>query len=370
MSNDKVAKLSRRRLLQAGAAIAAGMPAGTMINTGTWAQNLKPVKITLPWIPNGSNYWPVVGKKLGLFSKRGIDVDVARGYGSVAAAQAVANKQFDFGVVFAGGTILAAARGLPLVTLATIYYDATMGIALRQDSPIKTPKDLEGKKIGIVPTSAEAPFWPAFAAAAGLDASKASIVQLDAKVVERVLIDKQVDAITAIGTSSIPVMVSVGEKPRFMLWSKYGVELYAAQIVTRQEVVDQDPQLCQSLVDAILNSYAYTLREPKKAIDLFVQELPEIGLTKGGRENAEVSQGLAQLATVRPEAMSNCLGWTDMNKVPAMIDLVMKYAVPKDAKRPDPEKLMTNKLVGKFKLTTQEWDSVKNANAPYAAYLG
>jgi ABC-type nitrate/sulfonate/bicarbonate transport system substrate-binding protein len=345
-------------------------PAGLMTNSSALAQNLKPVKITLPWIANGSNYWPIIGKKLGFFSKRGIDANIARGFGSVAAAQAVANKQFDFGVVFAGGTILAAARGLPLVMLATVYYDATMGTALRQDSPIKSPKDLEGKKIGIVPTSAEAPFWPAFAAAAGFDASKVSIVQLDAKVVERTLIDKQVDAITAIGTSSIPVMVSVGQPPRFMLWSKFGIELYAAQVVTRQEIVDQDPQLCQAVVDAVLESYAYTLREPKKSIDLFIQELPEVGLIKGGRENAELSQGLAQLMTIRPEAMNNSLGWTDMSKLPAMIDLVMKYAAPKDAKAPGPEKLATNKFAGKFKLTSSEWDNIKKSTASYAAYLG
>jgi NitT/TauT family transport system substrate-binding protein len=351
------------------AVLSAGVP-GIMVNSAAKAQKLRPVKLTLPWIANGSNYWPVIGKKLGYFSSRGIDVDVARGYGSVAAAQAVANKQFDFGVVFAGGTILAAARGLPLVVLATIYYDATMGIALRQDSPIKVPKDLEGKKLGMVPTSAEAPFWPAFANSAGIDASKVAIVQVDSKVVERALADKQVDAITAVGTSSIPVLVSVGESPRFMLWSKYGIELYAAQITTRPEVLQQDPKLCQAMVDAILESVAHTLRQPEQSLELFAQEVPEVGLTKGGRENARLSQGLMQLATLRPEAMQHSLGYTDMAKLTGMFDLVMKYAAPADAKRPDEPKFATNAMVGNIKLSTSEWDAVKKYTAEFAKYLG
>ncbi len=370
VSKNVSAKLSRRRLLQGSAAIAAGLPASVIANTGVRAQNQTSVKLTLPWIANGSNYWPVIGKKLGYFSNRSIDVDVARGFGSVAAAQAVANKQFDFGIVFAGATILAVARGLPLVVLATIYYDATMGIALLGDSPINAPKDLEGKKLGIVPTSAEAPFWPAFANAAGIDASKVSLVQVDAKVVERILLDRQVDAITAIGSSSIPVMVAMGQPPRFMLWSKFGLELYASQVVTRQEVLDAHPDLCQSMVDAMLESYAHTLREPDASIEQFVQEVPEIGLTAGGRENARISQGLAHLMTVRPEAIDHCLGWTDPNKLPAMVDLVMKYGVPPDAKRPDPEKFATNNFVGKMKLAPAEWEQVRKNTAQYANYLG
>lgn len=370
MASTTSRPLSRRRLLAGGAALAAGLPAAAMLGAGARAQTTEAVKLTLPWIANGSNYWPMVGKKLGYFSSRGIDVEVARGFGSVAAAQAVANKQFDFGVVFAGGTILAAARGLPLVTLATVYYDAMMGTALLQTSPIKAPKDLEGRKLGIVPTSAEAPFWPAYAAAAGIDASKVQLVQVDSKVIERVLIDKQVDAITAIGSSSLPVMVAQGVTPRFDLWSKVGVELYAAQIVTRQEVLEQKPKLCQAMVDAILESYAFTLREPKKAIDEFVALVPEVGLTKGGRENAELSQGLAQLMTLRPEAMDHTLGWTDMGKLGPMFDLVMKYAAPKDATRPDPQKFATNQFVGKVTLTKAEWEAVKKNTADYAKLLG
>jgi ABC-type nitrate/sulfonate/bicarbonate transport system substrate-binding protein len=369
-SPNRFGTLSRRRLLLGTAALATGLPASLTTYSGARAQGLKSVKLTLPWIANGSNYWPVIGKRLGYFSSRGLDVEIARGFGSVAAAQAVANKQFDFGVVFAGGTILAAARGLPLVVLATVYYDATMGIALRQDSPIKSPKELEGKKLGMVPTSAEAPFWPAFASSAGIDASKVSIVQVDSKVVERALVDKQVDAITAIGTSSIPLLVSVGEPPRFMLWSDYGIELYAAQVVTRQEVLDQDPKLCQAMVDAILESNAHTLRQPEKSLELFAQEVPEVGLTKGGRENARVSQGLTQLAILRPEAMQHSLGYTDMGKLPAMFDLVMRYAAPKDAKRPEADKFATNAMVGNVKLSAAEWDEVKKYTAEFAKYLG
>jgi hypothetical protein len=124
VSKNVFGKWSRRQLLAGSAAVAGGLPAGIIANTGVWAQNQTSVKLTLPWIANGSNYWPVIGKKLGYFSKRGIDVDIARGFGSVAAAQAVANKQFDFET--------RAYHGLPSRQECKIVFFRTARTARRQ----------------------------------------------------------------------------------------------------------------------------------------------------------------------------------------------------------------------------------------------
>lgn len=370
MSKSQAGRFTRRSMLQFGAAAAASIPLGGSFAGRARAAAPTNVKFTLPWIPNGSSYWPLIGNEIGVFSKHNINLNVARGFGSVAAAQAVSSGQFDFGMVFAGGNFLAAARKLPLVVIATVYYDAIMGICLRADSPIKTPKDLEGKKLGTVPTSAESPYWPAFAKSAGVDISKISLVQVDSKVVERALIDKQVDAITAVGTSSIPLIAAMGEAPRFMPWSRYGVELYAGQIVTRPETVEKNPELCQKVVDTVLECYAHTLREPESSLQLFAKALPEVGLTKAGMQSARIAQGLTQLVTRRPEAVDHALGWSDPAKIPGMIDLVMEFGAPKDAVRPDPAALVTNRFVGNVKLSAQEWDKVKENTATFAAYLG
>lgn len=358
----------RSLLLGAGAVLAA--PMLSLSTRPLWAQSLTKVTMTLPWVANGSNYWPMLADKLGIGAKHGISIDVARGFGSVAAAQAVANGQFDFGVVFGSGNMIAQARGLDLIVLATVYYDATMGIAVLADSPIKAPKDLEGKKLGTVPTSAESPFWSAFAAKAGVDKDKVELVQVDSKVIERTLINKQVDAITAVGTSSIPVIAAAGADMRFMLWSKYGVELYAAQIVTRRETYEKNKDLCQKVVDATLECYAHTLREPDESLKLFAEIVPEVGLTANGMETAKISQGITQLVTLWPEAMDNALGYSDMAKMPAMYDSVLALGTVENPKLPPLDQLITNEFVGNVKLTAEEWAKVKANNAAYAKYFG
>lgn len=364
-----ILNLSRRQALRIGGAALAA-PMLSLSTRPLWAQDMTKVALTLPWVANGSNYWPMLGKELGIYADQGIDVEVSRGFGSVAAAQAVANEQFDFGVVFASGNMLAQARGLDLMVLATIYYDATMGIATLADSGISAPADLEGKTLGMVPTSAEAPFWPAFAEKAGIDTSKVEIVQIDSKVIERTMMNGQVDAITAIGSSSIPNIAAAGADLRFMLWSDFGVELYAAQIVTRREIYESNPELCQKVVDATLGSYAHTLKNPEESIEAFAKIVPEVGLTANGLASAKISQGIAQLVTLRAEAMDNALGYSDLSKIPGMMQSVLDLGTVDNPVVPPTEELITNEFIGNVTLSPEEWAAVETANAEYAKYFG
>ncbi|WP_304307817.1 ABC transporter substrate-binding protein [Pseudacidovorax intermedius] len=356
--------LTRRSWLQAAAAAGATIAAPVLAQT-------RAISITLPWVVNGSNYWPMVGKELGFFKKRGIDLTVSRGNGSVAAAQAVANKQFDMGVVFFGGTLVNMARGLPLQALATVGYDSLMGNLVLADSPIRGSKDFEGKRVGTVATSAESPYWAAYAAKTGIDLTKVTRQQLDARLIERALMDKQVDAITAIGSSSIPVLDSLGVKTRFIPWSAAGIELYAAQVIARTETIQADPGLCQAMVDGILESVVYTLKKPEESLEILFKAQPEIALTKGGKENARLSQGLAQATMVAPEAIEHGMGYSSIPKLAGMISLAARAgALKADAKPLVPEDLATNRFAGRIKLSAAEWDAVRRNVAPYAKLVG
>jgi len=334
--------LTRRSWLQAAAAAGATIAAPVLAQT-------RAISITLPWVVNGSNYWPMVGKELGFFKKRGIDLTVSRGNGSVAAAQAVANKQFDMGVVFFGGTLVNMARGLPLQALATVGYDSLMGNLVLADSP----------------------YWAAYAAKTGIDLTKVTRQQLDARLIERALMDKQVDAITAIGSSSIPVLDSLGVKTRFIPWSAAGIELYAAQVIARTETIQADPGLCQAMVDGILESVVYTLKKPEESLEILFKAQPEIALTKGGKENARLSQGLAQATMVAPEAIEHGMGYSSIPKLAGMISLAARAgALKADAKPLVPEDLATNRFAGRIKLSAAEWDAVRRNVAPYAKLVG
>lgn len=354
-------QLSRRTALVAGTAILAAPQV---------ARAQAAIKLTLPWLAQGATAYAFIAREMGAFRSRGLNVDVTRGFGSVAAAQALAQGQFDYAIVGAGPMVLAAARELPITGLATVNYDMTMGIALRADSPIRTAKDLEGKRIGAVPTSAEFPFWPAFARRAGINLSTVTIQQMDNRVLERSLIDRQVDAITAIGSSTIPVMQAQRAEHRFIPYSSAGLNFYANVICTRPETLRANAAQAEAITDALMEAVALQLREPDRALDMFVRQVPEIGITSGGRQNATLSQGLMQWTMLAPEAIDNGLGFTDMAKWNAMTDLVMEFGAPADAKRPNTDAIISNRFAGRIKLTPAEWAAQRTRLASFGAMLG
>ena len=209
---------------------AAGLPARPL---PPFSQGAAKVSFTTAsWIPEGPNLFAYVARDKGFWKKAGLDVSVARGSGSGAAAQAVSAGTFDFGMAATPTVIVQAAKKLPITCIGQINYDAQMGIAQLAASPIKTPNDHEGQTLGASDSSGEYPFLPLYAEKAGFDLSKVQVVQIDGKVRERSLMEKQVDAVSAFATSTIPSLSPLGTDVRFMLFRDAGIEFYGQSLTT------------------------------------------------------------------------------------------------------------------------------------------
>src|SRR5258707_5985516 len=241
-------RLSRRGFLRVSGIAAGGLTLPRLV----FAQNKKAVHFTLPWVAEGSNLFTFVAKGMGFWDKHGLDVDIARGSGSVAAAQAIGEGRFDFGTASPSAAILQTVKGLPMVALAGCAYDATMGIGVMNDGLIKSPKDLEGRQMASVVTSGDYPFLPVFAEKAGFDLSKVTRIQVDNKVRDRLLSEGKVDAISGYASSAMPNYVASGIKAHFMLFSDYGIINYGPAIMTQPARVTAEPQLCADFVDGML----------------------------------------------------------------------------------------------------------------------
>jgi NitT/TauT family transport system substrate-binding protein len=327
------------------------------------------VKFTLPWVSEGSNLFTYVAKGMGFWEKHGLDVSIARGSGSVAAAQAIGSNQFDFGMAAPPAAILQSVKGLSLMALAACAYDATMGVGVLNDSPIKSPKDLEGKQIGSTVTSGEFPFLPAFADKAGFDYAKLTIVAVDNKVRDRLLPEHKVDAISGFASSAMPNYVASGVAAHFMLYSEFGIPNYGNTILTQPERAEKEPELCAAFVDGMMEGLKATLLDPAEAMSVFFKQVPEMALAAQAKEQIRVGTGIMTFVSARETIKTKGMGYIDPKDYEAMTDLVMKYIAKPDDKRPDIAGMMTNKFTGGIKLSDAEWGQSQKNCQEFRAYV-
>src|SRR6516164_1511872 len=139
------AVMTRRRILTTAAAGISAVTGASCFPRPALSQAVK-VRYTLSWLPTGQYAFIYSARQLGYLTKRGIDLEISRGFGSLAAIQAVSTGQFEMGGAQTGANLLSIMKGLDLRILGTQGYDATLGIAALENGPIKTPKDLEGRK--------------------------------------------------------------------------------------------------------------------------------------------------------------------------------------------------------------------------------
>jgi len=361
-------RLSRRRLLGAAGIAISGI-GGLARPRLVFAQNTKPVKFTLPWVAEGSNLFAYAAKGMGFWEQHGLDVDIARGSGSVAAAEAIGSNRFDFGMAAPPAAILQSVKGLSLVALACCAYDATMGIGVLNDSPIKTPKDLEGRQMASTVTSGEYPFLPAFADKAGFDLSKVTIAQVDNKVRDRLLPEHKVDAISGFASSAMPSYAATGVAAHFMLYSDYGIPNYGNTVLTQPDRVATAPELCAAFVDGMLEGLKATLLDPAEAIKVFLKQVPEMALAAQAREQIRVGTGIMTYVSARDTIKAQGMGYIVPKDYQAMTDLVMKYVAREGEKRPELDSMMTNRFVGGLKPSDAEWAQMQKNSAEFRAYV-
>ena len=358
-----VRPLTRRRVLAAAAA--AGLARPSLV----FAQTPRPIKFTLPWVAEGSTLYTFVAKGMGFWQKHGLDVDIARGSGSVASAQAIGEGRFDFGLSTPSIQILQAIKGLPIVALACGAYDATIGVCVLNDGPIKTPKDLEGRTIASVVTSADHPFFAPFAAKTGIDMSKITRLQVDNKVRDRLLPEGKVDAITGFASSVMPGYVAAGVKAHFMLYSDYGMINYGTTIMTQPQRVAEDSGLCAAFIDGLLQGLKATMLDPEAALDVYLKQVPELALVPHARDQARVGAGIMIYTVARDVVKEHGLGYMDAKDYEAIADMVMENIANPGDKRPDLTKLMTNQFVGGITFSAAEWQQVQKNAAEFRVYV-
>ena len=355
------ARISRRHFLT-GTAGAAGVALMTPVFVEFPAETRRAygaedVRLTLPWIPEGEVAFMYVAQKKGFWGKRGLSVTITRGHGSGEAAKTVGLGQYDFGQADMGVMMNSVGKGLKLVSIGAVNHKSPLCIVSRKELGVKSPKDLEGKKLGQAPGSGDAVLWPAFAAINKIDVKKVNIVNVAGDVLTQSFLNKSVDAFGSFYQSSAPYLWADKVDFNIMLYSDYGMNLYGLTFMTQPDRIKGKKEEVRNFVEAVMEGLKFSYLNPEESLDIFLSSVPETGKSPRDREIAGHSLAINTALGLVDYVQQNGLGWHQQQIVASTQDTVVKYmGLQKTA---PVNSLYTNDFVGKIKLTKEEWSGTR-----------
>ncbi|WP_213454127.1 ABC transporter substrate-binding protein [Rhizomonospora bruguierae] len=209
-----------------------------------------------------------LGKNKGFFSSRGIDLSMETGQGGAAIVPGVVSGQFQFGFSNVTSLMIAQTKNVPIKVVANGVASTGKagadfgGVAVKDDSPIKTAKDLAGKKVAVntLKNIGDTTVRESVRKAGG-DPSGIQFVEMPFPNMPAAVANGQVDAAWVVEPSLSEI---TGAGGRVVAWNYVdpAPDLTVAVYFTSTKLLADDPDLVKRFTEAMNESLAYADAHP------------------------------------------------------------------------------------------------------------
>jgi len=284
------------------------------------------LKMVLNWKYQGPQGWFFLADDRGYFKAAGLDVTMDQGNGSGAPIPLVANGTYDVGFGDINALIEFAAKKPEEAPIAVymMYNRPPFTIAVRADSTIKTPKDLEGKTLGGAAGDGALKLFPAFCKVAKIDCTKVNITNMQPNLREQMLMQGQVDGVfgyvNTIRFSAKLTGVDPDKQIRFINYGDYGMDLYSNAIIVSKKLAASNPEAVKGLLAGINHGLEDTLKDPDAAVAAVAKREP---LIKVAVERERLDATLKDEMN-HPEIAKIGVGNIDVARLQKSIDILVE----------------------------------------------
>ncbi len=259
--------LPRRRTL-----LAALTTAAVLLATPLAALAQTPLKFQLDWRFEGPAALFLASQAKGYYKAAGLDVTIDAGNGSGGTVTRVASGTYDMGFADMAALMEFHANNPDApnkpVAVMMVYNNTPAAVLALKKSGIKTPADLNGKKLGAPGFDAGRKAFPIFAKANNI--SGVQWTSMDPPLRETMLVRGDIDAITGFSFTSLLNLEARGVKAEDVVvlpYPAHGVKLYGNVVIASPKLLKENPAAVKAFLGAFAKGAKEVMANPDPAID-------------------------------------------------------------------------------------------------------
>ena len=235
-------------------------------STGGETGELKKVVLRLKWVHQAQFAGFYAAVEQGYYEEAGLEVEIRPGGSDFPSVQMVASGSEHFGVTGADQILLGREKGVPVKALATIYRETPFVLFALKESGITSMEDLEGQRIGVKLGGNEELTYRAMVNNAGIDGS--AVDEMPVKFDLSPLLTGQVKAWPGYVINEVLAAEALGHEVNVIKPQDYGINFYADTLFAKEELIEKDPELVRSFVQASMKGWEYALDNPEEAAEM------------------------------------------------------------------------------------------------------
>ena len=243
-----------------------------VLSMGAAQAQTTPIKFQLDWRFEGPAALFLTPVAKGYFKDEKLDVTVDAGNGSGGAVTRVASGTYDMGFADLASLMEFHANNPEApnkpVAVMVVYNNTPSSVMSLKKTGIKTPADLNGKKLGAPGFDAGRRAFPIFAKAN--DVGSVQWISMDPPLRETMLARGDVDAITGFTFTSVLNLEARGVKAEdvaILPYADFGVKLYGNVVIVSPKLIKENPAAIKSFLKAFAKGAKDVMANPAAAIN-------------------------------------------------------------------------------------------------------
>ncbi|MCK5071393.1 MAG: ABC transporter substrate-binding protein [Desulfocapsa sp.] len=232
------------------------------------------LSLMLDWFPNIDHLPIYVAQERGLFKEKGLEVEIISPSETADGLKLAASGNVDMAVSYEPQTIIAASAGLDVKVIGRLVEHPLTTLLFLKNEKIKTPKDLEGKKIGYTVPGLMDVMLKAFMSINGVENYEAINVGF---TIVPALVAGNVDAVMGpFKTYETVTMAHQNLEADYFELEKYGIPDYEELIfVCGANTLKAKEESIKNFIQAVETATAYMREHPEEALQTYLKALPE-----------------------------------------------------------------------------------------------